>query len=162
MEDSELKMNGVNYDEIIKKYPQHEQFILAMMQDIQKEYNYIPKEALENITKYLNVPMTRLYGMATFYKALSLEPKGENIIKVCDGTACHVRGSAVILKEIEKELNIKAGQTTEDGKFSIEIVNCLGACALAPVIVINDKYYGKVNPVDVKEIINLYRGDNNE
>lgn len=155
-------MNNVNYDEIIKKYPQNERFILAMMQDIQKEYNFIPKEALEKIADYLNVPMTRLYGMATFYKALSLKPKGKNIIKVCAGTACHVRGSTLILNEIEKQLNIKAGQTTEDGKFSIEIVNCLGACALAPVIVINDKYYGKVKPTEVKEIIDLYRGESNE
>lgn len=155
-------MDYVNYDEIIKKYPRDERFILAMMQDIQKEYKFIPKEALEKISEYLDVQMTRLYGMATFYKALSLKPKGKNIIKVCAGTACHVRGSALILKEIEKQLSIKSGQTTEDGKFSIEIVNCLGACALAPVIVINDKYYGKVKPADVKEIIDLYRGENNE
>lgn len=154
-------MKENSFISIIEKYPKNERFILAMMQDIQKEYNYIPKEALGKIAQYLDVTMTRLYGMATFYKALSLERKGKNIIKVCDGTACHVRGSSIILNEIEKELNIKAGETTKDGEFSIEIVNCLGACALAPVIVINDKYYGKVKPAEVKDIIDLYRGDNN-
>lgn len=155
-------MKDKEMGDIFNKYPQNERFTLAIMQDVQKKYKYISKEALEEISHYLDIPMTKLYGMATFYKALSLKKKGENIIKVCDGTACHVRGSSIILGEIEKELGIKAGETSKDGRFSIEIVNCLGACALAPVIVINDKYYGKVKPADVKDIINLYRGDNNE
>jgi NADH-quinone oxidoreductase subunit E len=100
--------------------------------------------------------------MATFYKALSLKPKGENIIKVCDGTACHIKSSIIILEEIEKALLIKPGETTEDGKFSLETVNCLGSCAIAPVMVVNEKYYGKVTPTMIREIIKEYRGDQNE
>jgi NADH-quinone oxidoreductase subunit E len=100
--------------------------------------------------------------MATFYKALSLKPRGENIIKVCDGTACHIKSSKTILDEIEKVLGIKPGDTTGDGKFSLETVNCLGSCAIAPVMVVNDKYYGKVTPSIVREVLKEYGGGGDE
>jgi NADH:ubiquinone oxidoreductase subunit E len=129
---------------------------------LQKQYNYIPKEMLIELSEYLDMPLSKLYSMATFYKALSLIPKGKNIIKVCDGTACHIRSSKSLLDEIEKTLGIKPGETTKDGNFSLETVNCLGSCAIAPVMVINDKYYGKLTPAKVREILKEYGGENNE
>ena len=148
--------------DVIEKYPKEQRFTLAILQDIQRKYKYIPREALENLAKYLDTPVSRLYGMATFYKALSLTPKGENIITVCDGTACHVAGSMVVLDELEKAIGIKPGETTEDLKFSINTVNCIGCCAIAPVMMINDKYYGNLTPKLVEEILSEYRSESDE
>ncbi|MFL0198568.1 NADH-quinone oxidoreductase subunit NuoE [Clostridium sp. WILCCON 0269] len=150
--------DNLSGQDVIEKYPKEQRFTLAILQDIQRKYKYIPKESLENLAKYLDTPVSRLYSMVTFYKALSLTPKGDNIITVCDGTACHVAGSVVVLDELEKALGIKQGETTEDLKFSINTVNCIGACALAPVMMINDKYYGNLTPKMVGEIIDKYRG----
>lgn len=151
-----LDMNG---KDVIQKYPKEQRYTLAILQDIQRKYRYIPRESLESLAEYLETPVSRLYGMATFYKALSLTPKGENIITVCDGTACHVAGSMVVLDELEKILGIKPGGTTEDLKFSINTVNCIGCCAIAPVMMINDKYYGNLTPKMIKEILDEYRGE---
>ncbi|AWI06696.1 NADH-quinone oxidoreductase subunit NuoE [Clostridium drakei] len=151
-----LDMNG---KDVIQKYPKEQRYTLAILQDIQRKYRYIPRESLEALAEYLETPVSRLYGMATFYKALSLTPKGENIITVCDGTACHVAGSMVVLDELEKILGIKPGGTTEDLKFSINTVNCIGCCAIAPVMMINDKYYGNLTPKMIKEILGEYRGE---
>lgn len=145
--------------EVIGKYPKEQRYTLAILQDIQRKYKYIPREAMETLAQYLNTPVSRLYGMATFYKALSLTPKGEHIITVCDGTACHVAGSMVILDELEKILGIKPGETTEDLKFSINTVNCIGCCAIAPVMMIDEKYYGNLTAKLVKEILCEYRGE---
>lgn len=143
--------------EIIKKYPKEKRFTLAILQDIQREYSYIPREYMESIAEYLNAPISGVYSMATFYKALSLKPKGKFTIKVCNGTACHIRDSKFILDELLKVLEIQAGETTKDGLFSVEIVNCIGACALAPVILINDKYYGSMTKEKVKSVLESYR-----
>lgn len=148
--------------DVIEKYPKEQRFTLAILQDIQRKYKYIPREALETLAEYLDTTVSRLYGMATFYKALSLTPKGEHIVKVCDGTACHVAGSMVVLEELEKALGIKAGETTEDLKFSISTVNCIGACALAPVMMIDETYYGNLTPKMVQEILGEYRGEKHE
>ncbi|MBK5241258.1 MAG: NADH-quinone oxidoreductase subunit NuoE [Clostridium sp.] len=156
---SEKYVDLAHVDEILNKHPKEQRFTLAILQDIQKEYRYIPREALNKVSDYLSIPLSKLYGMATFYKALSLVPKGENIITVCDGTACHVRGSVGVLEQIQNYLHIMPGETTENGKFSLQTVNCLGSCAIAPVMVINDKYYGKVTPNMIKDIINQYGGD---
>ncbi|BBB92053.1 MAG TPA: NAD(P)H-dependent oxidoreductase subunit E [Methylomusa anaerophila] len=144
--------------EIMRKYPREQRYTLAILQDIQREYSYIPKESLTLLSEYLAAPLSKLYSMSTFYKALSLKPKGEHIVKICDGTACHIRSSMVIADEIEKLIHIKPGETTDDGRFSLETVNCLGACAIAPVMVINETYYGKVTPAAVKEILSEYGG----
>lgn len=144
--------------ELVTKYPAERRYVLAALQDIQHQYNYIPKEAMSILSEHFVMPLSQLYSMATFYKALSLEPKGKNIIKVCDGTACHIKSSATLLQEIEKLLHIKPGETTGDGLFSLETVNCLGACAIAPVMVINESYYGKVTPTALREILIGYGG----
>lgn len=148
--------------EIIQNYPKEKRFTLAILQDIQKSYNYIPREEIEELAQYLEIPVSEVYSIATFYKALSLKPKGKYIIKVCNGTACHIRGANKIIDEIKEELNINTGETTDDGLFSIEIVNCLGACALAPVMVINDKYYGSMTKDKIAEILESYRRQSNE
>ena len=142
---------------ILKEYPAEQRFSLAILQDIQHEFQYIPKEAMEAVAKYLNMPLSSLYSMATFYKALSLKPKGKNIIKLCDGTACHIRGSNKILEGISKQLGIGPDETTEDGLFSLELVNCLGSCAMAPVMVVNETYYGKMTVEKIPEILDIYR-----
>jgi NADH-quinone oxidoreductase subunit E len=139
-------------------YPKEQRFTLAMLQDIQKECKYIPRESLALLSDHLGMPLSKLYSMATFYKALSLQPKGEHVIKVCDGTACHIRSSMVIVDELAKILKIKPGETTGDGKFSLETVNCLGSCAMAPAMVIDETYYGKVTPAKVREILNEFGG----
>lgn len=152
--DSEESKKSID---IIKKYPNEKRYTLAILQDIQKEFNYIPRDVMINISEYLKLPLSDIYSMATFYKALSLKAKGKYIIKVCNGTACHIRGSNKLIEEITEVLNILPGETTEDGLFSIEIVNCLGACALAPVMVINGKYYGGMNKEKVKAAIDEYK-----
>jgi len=155
---SEKNLDLSKVDEILNRHPKELRYTLAVLQDIQKQYKYIPREALDKVSKYLNIPLSKLYGMATFYKALSLVPKGENIITVCDGTACHVRASSAVLEQIERYLKIMPGETTKNGKFSLQTVNCLGSCAIAPVMVVNDKYYGKVTPNLIIDIVNQYGG----
>lgn len=146
---------------IASNYKHEQRFILAILQDVQRKYNYLPKESLSIVAEYVGVELTKVYSVATFYKALSLKPKGENIIKVCDGTACHVKGSMNLIKELKDILGIEPGETSKDGKFSLETVGCVGACGLAPVAVINDEYHGNLTPASLREIIDQYRGGEN-
>ncbi|MDR9757155.1 MAG: NAD(P)H-dependent oxidoreductase subunit E [Thermoanaerobacterales bacterium] len=147
---------------IIDRYPPERRYILAIMQDLQKQFNYLPKEALQMTAEHVNAPMTVIFSMATFYKAFSLVPKGRVVLKTCDGTACHIKGSNIIIDEVYKILGIKPGETTPDGEFSLETVNCLGACALAPVLLANDRVYPKVTPAALREIIKEHRGQSDE
>ncbi|MDW5299682.1 MAG: NADH-quinone oxidoreductase subunit NuoE [Sedimentibacter sp.] len=155
--DSHNNYDYIESNEILKKYPMEKRFTLAILQDVQKKYGFIPRETMTYIAEYLSLPVSDIYSMATFYKALSLKPKGKYIIKICNGTACHIRGSNVLIEAVTEELNIRPGETTDDGLFSIEIVNCLGACALAPVMVIDDKYYGGMTKEKVKLVIKEYK-----
>lgn len=157
-----MDINQEKIDEIVSSFPREKSSILAIMQDIQKEFNYLPREGMVKIADHVNVPFSRVYSMATFYKAFSLVPKGRYTIKVCDGTACHIKGSNVLLNRLNNVLGITAGETTADGLFSIETVNCLGACALAPVMVINEKVYPKVTSSTIVDIIKSYGGEVNE
>jgi NADH-quinone oxidoreductase subunit E len=141
---------------LIESYPQDRRFALAILQDMQHACKYVPREGMSALSEYLGCPLSSLYSMATFYKALSLKPKGKHIIKVCDGTACHIRGAANLIDGIYRTLGIAPGETTEDGLFSLETVNCLGSCALAPVMVIGDVYYGKVTLERLKDILASY------
>jgi NADH-quinone oxidoreductase subunit E len=144
-------------ERIVLRYAREKRFSLAIMQDIQQEFNYIPRQAMRAVSKHLGIHMSKLYGMATFYKALSLKPKGKYAIKVCDGTACHIRSSLAVLGELKDMLNIREGEVTSDNMFSIETVNCLGACALAPVMLINGEYHGKLKPKGIGAILDRYR-----
>ena len=116
--------------------------LLSILQDVQQECGYLPEERLREIAVMLGMPLIDVCGVATFYKSFSLTPKGRHQIKVCLGTACHVRGANRILKEVERKLGIKPGETSEDGEFSLETVMCLGCCAIGPVVVMVDRYYG--------------------
>lgn len=142
---------------ILQAYPPEQRFSLAMLQDMQHKFNYIPREGMEALAACLGCPLSSLYAMATFYKALSLKPKGRHIIKLCDGTACHIRGSTTLLDGVRRLLGIDAGETSEDGLFSLELVNCLGSCALAPVMVVDGTYYGRVTLEKLPKILDQYR-----
>ncbi|MDO4290999.1 MAG: NAD(P)H-dependent oxidoreductase subunit E [Eggerthellaceae bacterium] len=154
-------MNDANHASkiarIIEAYPADRRFALAAMQDMQHEFNYIPAEGLSALAAYLGCTTAHLYSMATFYKALSLNPKGEHIIKICNGTACHLRGSVNLATEIKRVLGIEPGQTSADGEFSVEYVNCLGSCALAPVMVVDGMYYNKLKVDQISGIIDRYK-----
>ena len=151
----QLSMEGIN--SILRQYPSEQRYCLAIMQDMQRQYNYIPREGMEALSEYLDCPRSSLYSMATFYKALSLKPKGKHIIKLCDGTACHIRGASPLKDGIRRILGINEDETTEDGLFSLELVNCLGSCALAPVLVVDETYYGKMTLEKLPGILSQYR-----
>ena len=139
--------------EIVKKHGGDKSTIIAVLQDIQEAFNYLPKQALKTAAKAMDIPLSRVYEVATFYTAFSLKPRGEHVVKICMGTACHVRGASAIQDKLERTLCIKPGETTADGKFSLETVNCVGACALGPVVVINTEYHGQVTMAKVDKII---------
>ena len=139
--------------EIIEAYPADQRFALAAMQDMQHAFNYIPEEGLSALAAYLGCAEAQLYSMATFYKALSLMPKGGHIVKICNGTACHLRGAMNLATELKRNLGIDPGETTEDGTFSVELVNCLGSCALAPVMLVDGTYHNKLRVEQIPGII---------
>lgn len=143
----------MDIDELINRYEPKEENLLSVLQDIQSQYNYLPQEMLKQVAEKFNVPISRVYSLATFYKSFSLKPKGKHVILVCLGTACHVRGGVKIVETIEQLLKIKPGETTPDGSFTLETVNCLGACALAPLVVINNKYFGKMTQMGIKNVL---------
>lgn len=143
--------------EILNKYARDESSLIAMLQDLQEEYAYLPREALELISKEMNVPLSRILSLATFFRAFSLKPKGKHPIHVCLGTACHVRGAQLILEKFERELGIKTGETTEDRLFSLDAVRCLGCCGLAPVVMVGEEVHGKVTQTKVPAIIKKYK-----
>ena len=143
--------------DIIAKYGSDPSQIIAMLQDLQSAKRYLPEEDLRELAAALEIPLTRVYRVATFFKAFSLVPKGEHIISVCMGTACHVRGSDRILDELERQLGIAGGETSSDQKFSLETVNCLGACALGPVVVTDQEYHGDMTPGQVDKLLENYR-----
>ncbi|MCK9617478.1 MAG: NADH-quinone oxidoreductase subunit NuoE [Lentimicrobiaceae bacterium] len=141
-------------EEIIKKHLRNQKDnLITVLQEIQDEFGYISEESLIKVGEYLRMPASKIYGIATFYDQFRFEPKGKHHICICRGTACHVISSGTILREFEKQLKIKAGQTTRDGVFSLEVVQCVGACSLAPVISINGKFYSKITQTSIKEII---------
>lgn len=137
----------------IAKYSNEKKALISILQDIQAEYNYLPPVALSVVSKTLDVPMIDIIGVATFYKSFSLEPKGEHQVTVCVGTACHVRGAPKILTEFEHKLGIEAGQTTEDGKYSLDKVACLGCCAIGPVVVADNEYHAQTSVRKVDQIL---------
>ena len=150
-------MNESKITEIIEKYGKDSNAIVAMLQDVQEEHNYLPREELEKLSKELDVPLSRILSVATFYNAFSLTPKGKYPINFCLGTACHVRGGERIMEKIERELGIKRGETTDDLKFSLDEVRCLGCCGLAPVMMVGKDVQGKLSEAKVIPILNEYK-----
>lgn len=131
--------------------------LIPLLQETQELLGYLPDFALKKISKRLNVPLSQIYGVVTFYSQFYLKPHGKYTIKTCQGTACHVKGSSAILETIQDELKLKPGETTKDLKFSLEVVYCLGTCFLAPVMMINNQYYGKLTSNKVKSILKSYK-----
>jgi NADH-quinone oxidoreductase subunit E len=149
---------GKSIESILKKYDNcNRDSLISLLQDIQENEGYLSEEAIVKTGEKLKIPTSKIYGVATFYNQFRFEPTGKYHVMVCRGTACHVLGSLTVLQELEKVLKIKAGQTSRDGLFSIEVVACMGACGLAPVININGSFYAKVTSESIKEIIESYR-----
>lgn len=142
--------------DIVTKYGKREAGLIAMLQDIQRAKGYLPEEDLSFIASKVNVPVSRLFSLATFYKAFSLVPRGRHTINVCLGTACHVRGGSKLLDKLERDLKIKSGETTVDGRFSVEAVRCVGCCGLAPVVVIDENFHGKLNQKSLDKVLQMY------
>ena len=140
-------------DSLIKSHVDKKQQLISLLQDIQAEFNYLPRDVLVMVSQRLDIPLSQVFGIATFFRAFSLEPRGRHQVTVCLGTACHVRGGVRILQKLERDLGIKGGETTEDLKFTVETARCLGACAMGPLVVVDGKYEGRVNPDKVGRIL---------
>ncbi|MCK4354089.1 MAG: NAD(P)H-dependent oxidoreductase subunit E [Dehalococcoidia bacterium] len=140
----------------VNKYKGELGQLIPILQDIQAKFYYLPKEALIQVSEATDIPLSRIYSVATFFKAFSLEPRGRHMVSVCLGTACHVRGAPKVLEQIERNLKISRGETTSDFKFTLETVNCMGCCALGPVVRIDGKYFGEINAGKVDSILNKY------
>jgi len=131
---------------------------ISVLEAIQSRYRYLPREAMILVSERLGIPLSQTYSVATFYHAFSLKPRGKYLVRVCLGTACHVRGSQRVLEKVSKLLNIKPGETTADRLFTLETVNCLGACALGPIMVVEGEYFGQMNPARVDAALGKYEG----
>lgn len=142
--------------QVIKKNKAVDGALIPVLHEVQNTFGYIPEDVQKIISKELNIPESEIYGVTTFYTGFSLNPKGKYKIAVCLGTACYVKGSAMIINKVKEKLGIDVGECTEDGKFSLDATRCLGACGLAPVMVINDKVYGRLTSADVEDILNEY------
>ena len=154
----EQKIDFSVLDEAIKEYGNQEKALIAILQRAQEHYRYLPKEIFAYLAEKLDIPQARIYGVATFYENFSLEQNGKYVIKVCDGTACHVRKSIPVLNELRKQLGLsEAKKTTDDGLFTVETVSCLGACGLAPVIMVNETVHSAMTPEKVVAVIKSIR-----
>jgi NADH-quinone oxidoreductase subunit E len=142
--------------QVLAKYQGDKSALIDILHDTQSTIGYLPREALEEIRTGLDIPLSRIYSVATFFKAFSLTPRGRHVINVCMGTACHVRGSDKVLTQMEKELGIKTGGNTKDLRFTLETVNCVGACALGPMVIIGEDYHGEMTPEKVSGVLKNY------
>ena len=152
-----MNIDTQKVNDFIEKHHREKKALISILQDIQCEYNYLPQEALCLVSETLNIPLIDIIGVATFYRSFSLEPRGEHLVTVCMGTACHVRGAPKILEEFERKLEIEAGHTTKDGKFSLETVACLGCCAIGPVVVVDEDYHAQTSIRKAGSILRKYR-----
>jgi NADH-quinone oxidoreductase subunit E len=143
--------------EIIKRHSRDKSALIAVLQDIQEEYNYLPKDALNLIVEEMNIPASRIYEVATFYNTFSLNPRGRYLVEVCAGTACHVQGASRLMDRLQRDLEIKCGQTTKDDMFTLEEVRCLGCCSLAPVVRIGGNIHPYLTQDEIPKILRNYR-----
>lgn len=140
-------------DSILERYDSDKKWLISILFDIQNEFKHLPRKALQHLAKKLDVPLTDVYSIATFYKAFSLTPKGKHSLTVCVGTACHVRGALGVLEEFERQLDVRSGETTPDKMFTLSTVSCLGCCAMGPIAVVDEKYHGQVSANKVKPLL---------
>lgn len=151
-------LHSSKVDEILERYYQpRREHLIPILQEVQEAQGYLSKEAVIRIGEFLKLPTSKIYGVATFYNQFRFQPKGKYHVMVCRGTACHVKGSSAILDALKQELKVLPGETTRDGLFSLEVVACIGACGLAPVISINGEFHAKLTPEDISKILNSYR-----
>jgi NADH-quinone oxidoreductase subunit E len=153
-------MNLKSVDLIVDKYQEKRTTLISILHDVQDRYKYLPDEALKMVASRLHMDINEIYGVATFYKSFSLVPQGKHSITLCLGTACHVRGGPKILRELKDLLQVEAGQTTADREFSLNVVNCLGVCAIGPVMMVDQKFYGQMNPLKAKRIVEKMNRNN--
>jgi NADH:ubiquinone oxidoreductase subunit E len=151
------EIDYMELDRIIEEdFKNDKENLIMMLQEIQRRYNYLPKPALTYLSTSIGVPLSQIYGVATFYSTFSLEPRGRNIISICLGTACHVRGGEKIREKLEETLNIEDGETTEDLRFTLESVRCIGCCSLGPVVKVNEDTHGRITYTEVDKILEKY------
>ena len=140
-------------ENIMDRYPRKPEYLIFLLQDVQADFGYISQESMQLISEHAGVPVTQAYSVATFYQSFRLEPKGEHDVRVCLGTACHLKGGQRIVEELEKRLNVNAGETTEDMRVTLDTVNCVGACALSPVMLVDDKYEANITAGKIEKIL---------
>ncbi len=156
LSEAEVKLNEAKIDKILEKYENEAGSLIPILQEVQETCGYLPEGILTYVSERSRVPLSKIYGIVTFYAQFSLVPRGKNTIKICLGTACHVKGAKRVLAKLEEALGIKVGGTSSDSKFTLEIVRCLGTCFLAPVMMINRDYFGKLTPDKVGKILEQY------
>lgn len=152
-----LENNASKVEDLIDSYKEKKEQLISLLQDIQAEFNYIPQDVLVKISQKLDIPLSQVFSVATFFQAFSLKPRGRHTITVCLGTACHIRGGQRLVDKMERDFSLEPGETTEDQRFTLETANCLGCCALGPVVVIDGKYESKVNPDKLDKILKNYK-----
>jgi NADH-quinone oxidoreductase subunit E len=143
-------------EQIIAKYREEGGTVIGLLQDVSGVYRYLPEEVLEQLSDELEIPLAKLYTLSTFYKSFRLEPLGDHHVCVCVGTACHVNGAQKLVDTLERDFHIEAGETTDDGKYTLETVNCLGACAMGPLVVIDGEYHGKMDQKKMQKVLKKY------
>lgn len=154
-----IRENGDQLSRLIEKYKGQKGCLIPLLQELQQQNNWLPEDALRAVSHELDIPLIDVYGVATFYKAFSLKPRGKHVVTACLGTACHVRGAQRIVDELENLLGVKSGETTADKQFTLETVNCLGACALGPIVVIDGAYHGQVTKAKLRLILEEVRAN---
>ena len=153
---SEEKEVRATIEKILSKYQHNRGWLVSILQDVQAEFHYLPQEVLVEVSLGLQVPLSCVYSVATFFKAFSLKPRGRHLINVCLGTACHVRGAVKVLGGVQRKLGVKSGDTTQDSRYTLETVNCVGACALGPMLLVDGKYHGEMTTDKVDSVLDSY------
>ncbi len=148
--------NAAKVEGLIDSYVDKKEQLISLLQDIQAEFNYIPQDVIIKISQKLDIPLSQVFSVATFFQAFSLKPRGRHTITVCVGTACHVKGGQRLVEKMARDYNLKPGETTDDERFTLETANCLGCCALGPVVVVDGKYESQVNPEKLDKILKKY------
>ncbi|SPD71885.1 putative NADH:ubiquinone oxidoreductase 24 kD subunit, NuoE [uncultured Desulfobacterium sp.] len=148
-----VKKQTTDIDSIMEKYPGEPQYLISLLQDVQAQYSYISEENIRFICDHVGVPVTKAWSVLTFYRSFNIEPRGEHLVRVCCGTACHLKGAERIAEDLERHLCVQREHTTEDMHFTLETINCPGACAVAPVVMVDDDYLGATNQADVRNYL---------
>ena len=152
-----IETHAGKVESLIDSYADKKEQLIALLQDIQTEFNYLPRDVLVKVSQRLDIPLSQIFGVATFFRAFSLKPRGRHLVTVCLGTACHVKGGQRLVDKMERDYKVKSGDTTDDLRFTLETVNCLGCCALGPVVVVDGKYESQVNPDKLDRVLRSYK-----